>query len=559
MENPVLQNAHPLSSNNNNLSLLNHQYQKAPLVPALNINNGDINNISFQQRQQQFQQNEQQEMQRGNYPIIKSSHSPGANVWSQEFRNSAAVTDVSSSTTGTIANNSNYLLNNMNRLAPSSSSNMLMRNHAMHTYQSPMLLASNSTSTKVNTSASHLTETQWDQQFENLEKQVSEKLQLQETESEQQQQHDDGITEQNDFEMVWEDLQKQREINETELNGSATADKELDDYYDSYYKMYTNTPHEYKFSEENQYRGKPNAYEMGCLLMEQGAKLSEAILCFEASVEENPTHVDAWLKLGQCNIANELELQGIASLEKVLELDSGNLEAMINLSVSYINEGYDLTAYGMLDKWINGKYGQNLRALPSLESSSDNTVSVLDKTLSKFNHILSNNNRGSVIRDADFQLGLGLLYYTRGDFDKTIDCFQTALELQPNDELMWNRLGATLANNNRSEDAIHAYKQALQLKPTFVRARYNLAVSCINIGCFKEAVEHLLGALSLHEVEGDVSGVGASLSQVDKYSANIMETLKRAFIAMDRRDLLERVGPVGTKLNLEPFRDEFNF
>jgi len=77
--------------------------------------------------------------------------------------------------------------------------------------------------------------------------------------------------------------------------------------------------------------------------------------------------------------------------------------------------------------------------------------------------------------------------------------------------LLWNRYGATLANSGRSEEAIEAYQRALEIKPTFVRARYNLGVSCVNIGCYTEAAQHLLGALSMHQVEGDLGG-GVNIS-----------------------------------------------
>lgn len=136
--------------------------------------------------------------------------------------------------------------------------------------------------------------------------------------------------------------------------------------------------------------------------------------------------------------------------------------------------------------------------------------------------------------DPEVQLGLGTLFYANEEFGKTIDCFRTALEVNPNDELMWNRLGASLANSNRSEEAIQAYHKALALKPSFVRARYNLAISSMNIGCYKEAAESLLSALSMHEVE-NVPITGSVVQ-----SNNILETLKRSFVAMDRRDLLEK-------------------
>ena len=72
--------------------------------------------------------------------------------------------------------------------------------------------------------------------------------------------------------------------------------------------------------------------------------------------------------------------------------------------------------------------------------------------------------------------------------------------------MLWNRLGATLgtqilpnnllfnlkyslyvnlANGGRSEEAIESYYKALELSPGFIRARYNLAVSCINLGAHR--------------------------------------------------------------------------
>lgn len=82
------------------------------------------------------------------------------------------------------------------------------------------------------------------------------------------------------------------------------------------------------------------------------------------------------------------------------------------------------------------------------------------------------------------------------------------------------------------EDAIEAYYKALEIKPSFVRGRYNLGVSCINIGVYNEAAEHLLGALSMHVVG---SGQGTNISN------NLWETLRRTFILMERRDLADKV------------------
>ncbi|KAI5959377.1 PEX5 [Candida pseudojiufengensis] len=315
---------------------------------------------------------------------------------------------------------------------------------------------------------------------------------------------------------------------------------------------------DYQFEDikTNQFMDLPqdqDPYEIGLQLMENGAKLSEAALAFEAAIQKNENHVDAWLKLGEVQTQNEKEIAGISALEKCLELHPENSEALMNLAISYINEGYDNAAFATLERWISTKYPQVAeKARQENPAITDEDRFSLNRRVTELFLKAAQLSPDHASMDADVQMGLGVLFYANEDFDKTIDCFNAALTIKPDDAILWNRLGASLANSNRSEEAVEAYFKALQLKPTFVRARYNLGVSCINIGCYKEAAEHLLSGLSMHQVEG----VDSASSLNHNQSTSLTETLKRAFIAMERRDLVELVKP---NMDLNQFRGEFEF
>nr|XP_015216134.1 PREDICTED: PEX5-related protein [Lepisosteus oculatus] len=101
------------------------------------------------------------------------------------------------------------------------------------------------------------------------------------------------------------------------------------------------------------------------------------------------------------------------------------------------------------------------------------------------------------------------------------------------DYLLWNRLGATLANGDRSEEAVEAYTKALELQPGFIRSRYNLGISCINLGAHREAASNFLTALSLQR-----KSRSRQLSH-QVMSGNIWAALRIALSMMDQPELFQ--------------------
>jgi peroxin-5 len=396
-----------------------------------------------------------------------------------------------------------------------------------------------------------------------------------------------------DFESIWRGIQAEtaaaREMVEENMPGDMNLNMEDLDQWDGFNDLGTHqSPFrdpqlgDYMFESDNIFKEVTNPFEEGVRIMKEGGNLSLAALAFEAAVQKDPQHVEAWVLLGSAQAQNEKETPAIRALEQALKIDPNNLSALMGLAVSYTNEGYDSTAYRTLERWLSIKYP---KIISPTELSADVDIGFTDR------QILHEKVTDLFIRaaqlspdgehmDHDVQVGLGVLFYGAEEYDKAVDCFSAALastesgtsNQQDQVHLLWNRLGATLANSGRSEEAIAAYEKALTLRTNFVRARYNLGVSCINIGCYEEAASHLLGALAMHKVaenEGrekarDILGGadgGVSEAELDRMisqnqSTNLYDTLRRVFSQMGRRDLSDRVV---AGMDVESFRGEFDF
>lgn len=398
-----------------------------------------------------------------------------------------------------------------------------------------------------------LDDAKWEDQFKQIEQEASQTKQQgveSATEIDEARAVEESLSKEEQFENIWERIKTQiLDQSDEWIQQSNQHDNAWDRDFDEYT---TSRPDfgDYEFEENNPYMTEPDPYTVGVELMDNGAKLSLAALCFEAAVQKNPDHIEAWNRLGAAQAQNEKEDPAIRALERCIKLDPGNLSALMNLSVSYTNEGYENAAYVTLEKWLSTKYPDIVDRARSQEPSlrNEDRFELHSRVTELFIRAAQLSPDGANM-DADVQVGLGVLFYGNEEYSKAVDCFNAALTVRPNDPLLWNRLGATLANSDRSEEAIDAYYKALEIRPSFVRARYNLGVSCINIGCYKEAAQHLLSALYLHKTD-------SVEDMLANQSTNLYETLRRVFLSMERRDLVEKVGP---QMDLEEFRREFDF
>ncbi|KAF8135431.1 TPR-like protein [Boletus edulis] len=336
-----------------------------------------------------------------------------------------------------------------------------------------------------------------------------------------------------------------------EFTGSTTNNPKFDEFG---YPILT----EYAFEKNNPFlqlsTSSRSPLSEAKALLERNGSLSEAALLLEAAIqtgELGERGYEAWILLGETRSMDEREEQGMRALmEGVRRAEAAGADGagMLSLAVSFTNEAYDRASYHMLWRWLRARFPTF--PVPDDVEKAVHSHSIWDShdRLTNAFLMLARSQYDEGIIDPDVQIGLGVLFYNRVEYDRAKDCFESALSQRPQDYLLWNRLGSSLSNGGKPEEALGAYREALSLRPTYTRAIYNVGVACLNIGAHKEAAEHFLSALDLQETTGD-----------RQTSDQLWFTLRRAFLQLDREDLAELAKP-DSRTPLNVFRQRgFDF
>ncbi|KAF9051151.1 TPR-like protein [Hymenopellis radicata] len=290
--------------------------------------------------------------------------------------------------------------------------------------------------------------------------------------------------------------------------------------------------------------------------MQDGQPLSifESVLELEAVVQRDPSNAQAWYDLGVKQQENEREQKALQALNMAVELDPSHLSSWLALAISHTNDGDRHGTFTAIYDWArrNARYSDATESqLESLSSESaiwdQNSSHQLIDCLMTMARLGSS---GGV--DADVQIALAVLFNSNEDYEKAQDCFRTALAVRPDDWLLYNRVGATMANNGHAEEALDYYYRALEMNPSYVRARFNLGISCISLKRYQEAAQHILDALVLQESDAapDVDKLNDKRGLM---SRALWDSLKTACLHMQRLDL----AILCDQRDLESFRQRF--
>lgn len=106
---------------------------------------------------------------------------------------------------------------------------------------------------------------------------------------------------------------------------------------------------------------------------------------------------------------------------------------------------------------------------------------------------------------------------------------------------MWNKLGATRANGQKSAAAVAAYRHALELKPNYVRAWSNMGIGYTNMGQYEEAIKYFVRALQLNGNEESLWTNINFAAQMGNFGPQIRDYVTRR----DLGAIQQEISPLG--------------
>ena len=275
------------------------------------------------------------------------------------------------------------------------------------------------------------------------------------------------------------------------------------------------------------------AYERG--------DISEAVQAFETVAQIDDDNSKAWYFLGKCHAENDQDPWAIACLERAVERDPYSTEALLALGVSYVNELNHTKALQNLREWITNNpdfagleggaeiYGPaDENAGDGVAESNSEIQQVQDLLLRALEHRAT----------PEVHEAIGVVYNVSRDYDAAASSFRAAIQERPRDHSLWNKLGATLANSNLSDEALPAYHEALRSRPKYARAWLNMAISHSNLSNYDEAARCYLQTIALNPS-----------------ATHCWSYLRIALSCLEKWDLL----PFVASQDLEAFREHYDF
>ena len=96
----------------------------------------------------------------------------------------------------------------------------------------------------------------------------------------------------------------------------------------------------------------------------------------------------------------------------------------------------------------------------------------------------------------------GALYFL-GKYDEAIECYDKAIEIDPDNQVVWNNKGLALNSLGKYDEAIVSYDKAIEIDPTDADAWNNKGLALNSLGKYDEAIVSYDKAIEIDPTDAD--------------------------------------------------------
>ena len=138
---------------------------------------------------------------------------------------------------------------------------------------------------------------------------------------------------------------------------------------------------------------------------------------------------------------------------------------------------------------------------------------------------------------ADYWIAVAARHNNDGRPQEAIDAYKKAIDADPDSSMAYNGLGVVYAGLKRYKDAVDAYQRAIKLEPDSAWTRSNLGLAYIKMGMFREAVEALQQAIKImHDLSSAHFNLGIAYTQLGQYREAVSAYKEAVWLAPDLAD-----------------------
>ncbi|MFM0649080.1 tetratricopeptide repeat protein [Paraburkholderia bryophila] len=241
-------------------------------------------------------------------------------------------------------------------------------------------------------------------------------------------------------------------------------------------------------------------------------RLDDAERDYRATLQGNPTHVDALHLLGVLRHQQGQHAEAAELVRRAVKLRPEDAALQLNL-------GNALKALGQIDNAIE-QFRNALTLAPSFPMAHYNLGNAY---ASQGRHEDAADAFEKSLRlqpdDASSHNNLGNARHALGQHTEAIASFTRALQLRPGHAGALNNMGMSLNALDRADEAIPCFQKALAAEPRFVAAYFNLANTFDATGRHAEAVKSFEAALRLQpNLPPAIFGMGNALAALGRHA-----------------------------------------